>query len=262
MTIGLHIRALRRQRGLTLDELSGLCGVGRDDLGRYERGSAVPRPDTVRKIAQALDVPIAAIREGMGWTEPAPSEGWETAGDDSLLRDGILENLRESYGPGFSLEEGDIHALMASVKASIPALIEHMKDTRPEDVVSREILEELKIAPEDGGEALSRQYELTDGQWEQLRDLFPPEKAGKGRAFKSNRLMLDGILFQLRTGTAWSSLPKCFGRPRCVADRLRLWKRTGVWAQVEQALVDFGLLDEKEDAAKSQDQPETGRVPV
>lgn len=74
--------------------------------------------------------------------------------------------------------------------------------------------------------------------------------------------MLDGILFQLRTGTAWSSLPKCFGRPRCVADRLRLWKRTGVWAQVEQALVDFGLLDEKEDAAKSQDPPETGRVPV
>ena len=244
MTIGLHIRALRRQRGLTLDELSGLCGVGRDDLGRYERGSAVPRPDTVRKIAQALDVPIAAIREGMGWTEPAPSEGWETAGDDSLLRDGILENLRESYGPGFSLEEGDIHALMASVKASIPALIEHMKDTRPEDVVSREILEELKIAPEDGGEALSCQYELTDGQWEQLRDLFPPEKAGKGRAFKSNRLMLDGILYWMRSGAAWKDLPARYGRHKCVSDRLRLWTRTGVWEPVLQKLVELGVLDE------------------
>ena len=61
MTIGLHIRALRRQRGLTLDELSGLCGVGRDDLGRYERGSAVPRPDTVRKIAQALEIGRAHV---------------------------------------------------------------------------------------------------------------------------------------------------------------------------------------------------------
>ena len=56
--------------------------------------------------------------------------------------------------------------------------------------------------------------------------------------------MLDGILFQLRTGTAWSSLPKCFGRPRCVADRLRLWKRTGVWTQVEAVLGELGLLDE------------------
>ena len=244
MTIGLHIRALRRQRGLTLDELSGLCGVGRDDLGRYERGSAVPRPDTVRKIAQALDVPIAAIREGMGWTEPAPSEGWETAGDDSLLRDGILENLRESYGPGFSLEEGDIHALMASVKASIPALIEHMKDTRPEDVVSREILEELKIAPEDGGEALSRQYELTDGQWEQLRDLFPPEKAVKGRAFKSNRLMLDGILYWMKSGANWKDLPERFGRHKCVSDRLRLWVRTGVWQPVLRELLALHVLEE------------------
>ena len=33
MTTGRDIRALRRQRGLTLDELSALSGVHRDDLG-------------------------------------------------------------------------------------------------------------------------------------------------------------------------------------------------------------------------------------
>ena len=50
MTTGRDIRALRRQRGLTLDELSALSGVHRDDLGGYERGEITPRPETVRKI--------------------------------------------------------------------------------------------------------------------------------------------------------------------------------------------------------------------
>ena len=69
MTTGRDIRALRRQRGLTLDELSALSGVHRDDLGGYERGEITPRPETVRKIAAALDAPIAAIRDGVGWTD-------------------------------------------------------------------------------------------------------------------------------------------------------------------------------------------------
>ena len=33
-------------------------------------------------------------------------------------------------------------------------------------------------------------------------------------------------------------------RQWCVADRLRLWKRTGVWTQVEAVLGELGLLDE------------------
>ena len=76
MTVGLQINALRRQRGLTLEELSALCGVHRDDLGLYERGAMTPRPETVARIAQALDVPIAAIQAGMGWTAPRPTEDW------------------------------------------------------------------------------------------------------------------------------------------------------------------------------------------
>ena len=68
MTVGLSMSAVRRQRGLTLAELSALSGVDRDDLGRYERGDMTPRPETVQKIARALEVPIAAIRAGMGWT--------------------------------------------------------------------------------------------------------------------------------------------------------------------------------------------------
>lgn len=264
MTVGRNIRAVRRQRGLTLEELSGLCGVSRDELGQYERGEITPRAGTVQKIAQALEVPIVAIRDGMGWSEPQAAESWETAWDDRLLYDGILENLRESYGAvdledspqadrrflvgapgaGFTLEESDIQALVDSVRASIPALIEYMKDTRPETVVNSEILRELDIPLEDDEEALVRRWALTDGEWEQLRDLLPPEKGGRGRAFKSNRLMLDGILFWMKSGRAWQDLPACFGRYKCVSDRLRLWSRTGVWEPVLQRMEEMGILHE------------------
>lgn len=168
MTVGADLHALRKRRGLTLDELSALCGVSRDDLGLYERGAMTPRPETVQKIAQALDVPITVIREGMGWTAPEPSEAWETAGDDHLLRRGLLENLRESYGPDFSLTEGDIRALLDSVKASIPVLIEHMKDTRSETEINANILAELNLPAADGGEDLVQRYALTDSQWAQI----------------------------------------------------------------------------------------------
>ncbi len=275
MTVGLNISDLRKRRGLTLDELSALCGVNRDDLGQYERGGMTPRPDTVQKIAQALDVPIAAIQGGMGWTAPRPTEGWETSKDDSLLYHAILENLKESYGAvenesggegqqrfqvgtdldGFVLEERDIRALMEAVKASIPALIEHMKDTRSEAVVNREILQELDVLPEDSEQALIRQYELTDDQWEQLRELFPSEKAGKGRALKSNRLMLNGILYWMKTGIAWKNLPQHYGRYKCVSDRLRLWNRTGVWTQVVTRLLELHIIEEDiaEKTARSTD---------
>ena len=71
----------------------------------------------------------------MGWTAQEALEDWERSGDDRLLREGIEADLRASYGEALSLSEGDIRALLESVKASIPALIEHM------DVLKRESLE-------------------------------------------------------------------------------------------------------------------------
>lgn len=242
MRIGHNIRALRRQRGHTLDELSALCGISRDDLGLYERGQMTPRPGTVERIAQALDVPIVAIQEGMGWTAQEPLERWEADGS-APLRDGILEAVRESQGEDFVPEEADIALLMESVKAAIPALVEYMKDTRPEAEIHRGILEELSLRPTGSANELIQQYALTDEQWEQVSPLLPSKKAGKGRAFKSNRLMLDGILYHIKSGTAWKDLPEHFGRYKCVSDRLRLWARTGVWEPVVDKLAELGVIE-------------------
>ncbi len=260
MTLGQNIRSLRRERGLTLRELGELCGIDADTLAQYERGEVNPRAAAVERIAAALGAPIVAIREGMGWTAPESVESWERSGGDELLYGGILENLRESYGgldgageaylvggsEGFVLGESDIQALMESVKASIPALVEHMKDSRAESEINREILARLADDAEDVPEEESGpRWELSDEQWEQVRPLLPPERAGRGRAFKSNRLMLDGIIFHLRSGNSWPQLPERYGRWKCVADRLRLWRGSGVWNAVEAKLREIGALDGK-----------------
>lgn len=243
MKTGRNIRSVRKQKGLTLDELSALCGVSRDDLGLYERGQMTPRLGTVEKIAQALDVPIVAIQEGMGWTAHEPLEGWEASGT-APLRDGIVEAVREFRGEDFIPDEADIRLLMESVKAAVPALAEHLKDTRPEREINKELLEKLNFQLAISEEEQIRRYRLTDGQWAQLKDLLPPENTGRGRALKSNRLMLEGILYHLKSGTAWKELPERFGRYKCVSGRLRLWQRTGIWESVLDKLRELNILEE------------------
>lgn len=83
-----------------------------------------------------------------------------------------------------TLDEENIRALLESVKASIPALIKHMKDTWSETEINANILSELNILPADGKEDLVRLYTLTDSQWTQIRPFFPLESAGRCRAFK------------------------------------------------------------------------------
>ena len=56
-----------------------------------------------------------------------------------------------------------------------------------------------------------RRYELSDEQWDQIKDLFPVSNSNRGRPSKSNRLMLNGMLWILFSGAAWRDLPDRFG---------------------------------------------------
>lgn len=59
---------------------------------------------------------------------------------------------------------------------------------------------------------MSRRYELTDQEWEQIALLLPPENTGKpGRPSKDNRLMLNAMIWLARSGAAWRDLPERYG---------------------------------------------------
>lgn len=90
-----------------------------------------------------------------------------------------------------------------------------------------------------------RRHELTEGQWNKLKDLLPPERKPQGgRPAKDNRLMVHAMLYWLNTGIAWRDLPERFGPWQSVYARFRTWTKQGVWQKVFEALIKQSLVDE------------------
>ena len=85
-----------------------------------------------------------------------------------------------------------------------------------------------------------KRHEISEQQWNRIKSLFPPEKKPQGgRPGKSNREMLNAILYWLNTGISWRDLPERFGPWQSVYSRFRAWTKAGVW---EQDLVDETTL--------------------
>jgi len=71
--------------------------------------------------------------------------------------------------------------------------------------------------------------DLTDAQWERLRPLLPPQKPHTGRPAQDHRTVINGILWILRTGSPWRSLPERYGSWKTVSSRFYRWQQDGVW---------------------------------
>jgi transposase len=77
---------------------------------------------------------------------------------------------------------------------------------------------------------------LSDEQWERLQGLFvvPPHTPGRHQV--DYRLIVEGILWLMRAGSPWRTLPTRFGAWSKVLYYYRQWKADGRWAHVQQAL--------------------------
>jgi len=93
--------------------------------------------------------------------------------------------------------------------------------------------------------------DLTDRQWERLEPLLPPQRPAKGspggRPYNPHRPIINGILWILRSGAPWPTLPERYGPPSTVSTRLYRWHKTGIWDRIfatVQAMADeAGELD-------------------
>ena len=63
MTIGDKIKFLRKEKGMTQKQLSELSGVQVKTIQRYEYGSHEPTQKTLKKIADAISVPLSYFYE-------------------------------------------------------------------------------------------------------------------------------------------------------------------------------------------------------
>lgn len=62
--VGERLRELRMRRAMTQDELAAAAEIGKNTVNRIERNHTEPRPPTLRKLAQALEVDPAELVDG------------------------------------------------------------------------------------------------------------------------------------------------------------------------------------------------------
>ena len=61
MTIGYTIRKIRTLRKMTQKQLGDLIGIDDSTIRKYESGRLNAKPDTLEKIANALDVNVETL---------------------------------------------------------------------------------------------------------------------------------------------------------------------------------------------------------
>lgn len=81
-----------------------------------------------------------------------------------------------------------------------------------------------------------KRHEVTDEQWELIQPILPKRTAKTGRPPSDPRVMLNGILWILRTGSPWRDLPERFGPWQTVYDHFAKWRALGAYDRILEAL--------------------------
>ena len=108
---------------------------------------------------------------------------------------------------------------------------------------------------------MRRRHELTDAQWELIKDLLPGKKTDPGRTAVDNRLFVNAVLYVLKTGVPWEDLPARYGKPNTVWKRFDRWCAAGIWERLAKALGDPDLEEVQIDSTTVKAHPvaSTGR---
>jgi transcriptional regulator with XRE-family HTH domain len=107
MKIGTTIRAYRLQKGFSQGDIEKKTGLLRCYLSRVENGHTVPSLDTLSKIAQALDLPIAQF-----FADDSLGRQFNT----QKLSDDELKFLTQIRRYSTNLNESDRKLLLAMVR--------------------------------------------------------------------------------------------------------------------------------------------------
>ncbi len=80
-------------------------------------------------------------------------------------------------------------------------------------------------------------YDLTDEEYSAIRKLLPANKKRRGRPWIDHRLVINAIIWILRTGSPWRDLPAQFGKWQTAYNRFRRWQVEGLWDRIYEHLL-------------------------
>ena len=93
--LGTRVRALRAERGLTLDGLAARAAVSRAMLSRIERGTSSPTAHVLGKVCAGLGITVSALFAGAESTNGPIRR----ADDQPVWRDPVSGYLRRNVAP-------------------------------------------------------------------------------------------------------------------------------------------------------------------
>ena len=96
--IARRVRALRRQRELSLDALAGRCGVSRSHISLIERGHSSPTATVLDRLATGLGVAVASLFEDDG-PGPAPPSPLSRRAQQPVWTDPASGYVRRNLSP-------------------------------------------------------------------------------------------------------------------------------------------------------------------
>lgn len=157
------IKTIRISKGMTQKQLADILNVSQNAIYNWENGKREIKIETLQKIADALGCGLVAL---MGIDEYKKTEEYKTGMRFVDAYGGVLALLKNIYGnvqekdiqqeygesfyylvgnepDTFILYEGDIENLQNYIESSLPIVVDKIKDTRSEDEVIKEIIEDL-----------------------------------------------------------------------------------------------------------------------
>lgn len=83
-----------------------------------------------------------------------------------------------------------------------------------------------------------RRHEISDEQWDAIKDLVPGKEGDPGATAKDNRLFINAIMWIAKTGAPWRDLPERFGNWNSIFQRFNRWCKNGVFTTIMEKLQD------------------------
>jgi transcriptional regulator with XRE-family HTH domain len=117
--IGVRLRHIRQEKGMTMEELATAASVDKGFLSRLERGTKQPSVETVLRLSAALDVPIGqlfgeqtaddAVRISRSADRPRSEQPGGYSFGLLTPKGGVMEAFLFEAGPEFTGSGGQQH---------------------------------------------------------------------------------------------------------------------------------------------------------